>query len=247
MYYAYRRLSLLKKNIETDEIKLSIIKKDFNYDYLISEMKNIGYNYSCIIDGNPGSPYKENVNYFVSHNCIFSKFPIKNCKGFSLPGNRSFMICNIEDFTIVNFHGEVSINKSNKTLEKNGLLPKGPYENILKLEINLIILYLITNYSKENIIFVGDFNYPYVNIKKYKYYGRFETASPEKIYEKLFMFFTDTSRYDMQKRITNFNAFTATDFIFVNNNIKENYNYKSGIFYSNLSDHYPIYCDFSKK
>ena len=237
----------IKKNIEIDEININNIKKKFNYDYLISEMKNIGYKYSCIIDGNPGIPYKENVNYFITHNCIFSKFPIKKYEVFILKGNRSFMICNIENFTIVNFHGEVNINKSNKILEKNGLLPKGPYENILKLEINLIILYLINNYLKENIIFVGDFNYPYVNIKKYKYYDRFKSDSPEKIYEKLFMFFKDTCNYDIQKRITNFNAFTATDFIFVNNNIDKNYNYKCGILYVNLSDHYPVYCDFSKK
>lgn len=237
----------IKNKIETDETKISIIKKDFNYGYLISEMKNIGYNYYYIIDGNPGIPYKQNVNYFVSHNCIFSKFPIKSCKGFSLPGNRSFMICNIEDFTIVNFHGEVSIDKSNKNLEKNGFPPKGPYENILKLQINLILLHLILNYSKENIILLGDFNYPYISIKKYKYYGRFESASPENIYKKLFMFFKDTSKYDMQKRITNFNAFTATDFIFINNNTEKNYNYRSSIFYINLSDHYPVYCDFSKK
>ena len=237
----------VKNSIETDEITISVIKKNFNYKYLISEMKNIGYNYCCIIDGNPGMSYKDNMNYFVSHNCIFSKYPIKNYKGFSLPGNRSFMVCEIEDFIIVNFHGEVSLNKNNKTLEKNGLPPKGLYENLLKLQINLILLFLIENYLNSNIIFTGDFNYPYVSITKYKYYGRFNLFTPEKIYERLFMYFTDSSKYDIQKRITNFNAFTATDFIFINNKLKEKYKYNSGIIYVNLSDHYPVYCDFIKK
>jgi endonuclease/exonuclease/phosphatase family metal-dependent hydrolase len=235
----------VKHSIEKDEITYNEIKKDFNYNYLISEMKNIGYNYFYIIDGNPGYSYKS-IQYFVDHNCIFSKYPIKNSKGFSLPGNRSFMICEIEDFIIINFHGEVSINKSNKNLEKNGLPPKGPYKNILKLQIDLILLFLI-NYSLSNIIFTGDFNYPYVPILKHKYYSRFKEFTPDEIYKRLFMFFTDTYKYDMQKRITNFNAFTATDFIFINNNLNKKYNYTSDIVYINLSDHFPVYCEFNKK
>lgn len=234
----------IKEIVESNEINMNVIEKDLNYKYLLSKMADIGYKYSFIIDGNPGKITQSDSQYFISHIGIFSKILMQNCKGFSVPGNRSFMICEINNFTIINFHGEVSSNKTNKNLENNRLPLSGPYNNILKLEINLILVYLAMNYSKNNIIFAGDFNYPYKTITKYTKYKRFKSISPENMYKDFLNYFHDTCDLDIQKRITNFNAFTATDFIFANNSIKKTYIYESKILYTDLSDHYPVYCDF---
>ena len=153
----------------------------------------------------------------------------------------------IVNFVIVNFHGEVKKLKKNVQINKNGLNPVGPYNNILKLQLNLILLYLFYYHSKSNIIFLGDFNYPYKTILKYKKYKRFSKPSPEEIYENICLYFKDTTKYDIQKRITNFSSFTSTDFIFINNIMIKNYNYSGNVIYTNLSDHYPVYCDFYRK
>lgn len=236
----------IKRKVLVDQIKISEIKKDFNYEYLNMKMKKLGYNYSFIVDGAPGIIESGKYDYFAAHNAIYSKYPIQNPSGFSLPGNRSFMVCDIEDFTIVNFHGEVRKSKTNFQLEKNGLNPKGPYDSILKLQINLILLYLAYYHSTSNIVFAGDFNYPYETILKYKKYKRFDKPTPEEVYEQLFLFFKDTTKYDIQKRITNFSSFTSTDFIFVNKELREKYKYKGSVIYTDISDHFPVYCDIYK-
>lgn len=211
----------IKRKMEEDEIEYNEIKKDCNYEYMLGKMKEIGYGYSCIIDGNPGMASTEDKEYFMSHNAIFSKLPITDYEAFSLPGNRSFMVCNINDFIIVNFHGEVSTKKTNKMLEKNNLDPTGPYGNLLQLEINLMLIYLGYYHSTSNIVFAGDFNYSYETIKKYTKYLRFSEIKAEDIYKDFLLFFHDTNEYDLQKRITNFNSFNATDFIFINDEIKK--------------------------
>ena len=113
--------------------------------------------------------------------------------------------------------------------------------------MNLVLYILATKYSKYPIIIAGDFNYPYKTIKKYKYYKRFNKYPPEDVYKYFLQYFIDSDNYDLQKRITNFNTWSATDFIFINkqfNNLYKNFGYIKKI---NISDHYPVYMDFIEK
>jgi len=241
---------LYKNHLNEDIDDYSEISK-CNFSYIVDEFKKIGYEYSFISNTNLSS-YQRSKNqseYFYLANAIFSKINFDYEKSFLLPTNRNFicvkiMIDNIP-ILIYNTHLEF-VRRGVVNYLKHKLNPKGPENNVYNLQINLLLLDILINCKKhntKNVIVCGDFNKPYYEIDSIEEI-RWIYEDIKNNFYYFNKFFKDTSKD--RNKITNLTQENQTDFIFTTKNLLEHFfitNHQ--ILKSDLSDHYPIICDFS--
>jgi hypothetical protein len=69
---------------------------ELNYDYLISEMEKIGYQYCALVNPNQSFNYDPPENcYLIEAIAIFSRFPIIKSKSYRLPNGKAVIISKI--------------------------------------------------------------------------------------------------------------------------------------------------------
>jgi endonuclease/exonuclease/phosphatase family metal-dependent hydrolase len=219
----------IKKNI-----MYSDIKHEYNFKYLVSEMKKIGYEYSAISNSIIDHQYSvsnKKIDYYVLGNAVFSKTKFEK-EIYHLPDNRSAIVSFFKEkdysYIVINTHLEFS----NKHKDETKLMEKYGNSMIKRIQVNAVlklINLMITKYKTDNVFLVGDLNsilhqYPLSLLKK-------------KFHE-----------YKLINPLTNLSCKTVTDYILLNKKSKKNiyvFDYRN--LYIPLSDHLPIYMDFIYK
>jgi endonuclease/exonuclease/phosphatase family metal-dependent hydrolase len=225
---------LFEKEINIDITNYDEIKK-LNFEYINSEMKKLGYSYSCIADINHGK-FSENEprSYFMLCNAIYSKLPILEEKIFQLFINRNIVSVKIKynnkDIWILNTHSAYYSEQTPETIAlKKDLV-------VLQFET---IKYIIENEflknSEKNLIFCGDFN---INFFKKGHNYRYKNY--DEIKKLMLEHFNNSFKVNLP---TNFSQNDQTDFILINKNSQLIPRYNL-VVYSTISDHFPIFTDF---
>ena len=229
------------------------IKNNLNFKYLTDEMNKIGYKYSYIV--NTQHSYKpipaDYEEYFILGNAIFSKIPIKNVKGYKLPGNRAFIECiiniNNKDVLLYTTHLDYFRKLKIKELINNNFNKTGPFNNITNLQLDLLVLHILDTMNKYkiyNVILCGDFNKQYIPSLDNK--NRKLTFLNFNLLLNFFkdsynICYPDIKTYN-KKRITNFSRHNTTDYIFISKYFSLKID-KCKIIKTDISDHYPVMID----
>ena len=219
---------ITKENIKTDIKDLEYIRNNFNFEYLNTLMKSIGYEYKVISNTQYGHFMENSDNtYYYSANGIYSKIPIiKNTTYEYKFLNRNLIVIDIKWnnklIKIFNCHWSKH-NGTSIELQKMGIK-----EDILIIQANAIYN-LILEHKKEtnNIILCGDFN---TNIFK-------NNDNISILYKNNFI------NTNFSNITTNFKQCIVTDFIMLlkNSSLKSVY---SNIITTNISDHNGVLTDF---
>ena len=215
------------KNINKN-IKVSSLDS-YNYKFLTQKMKEIGYQYSALVNNIIGETYfPEKKEYYVLGNGIFSKIPFEK-EIFHLTGNRSAILAFFKtkyiNYIIINTH----IEYGNPRMFNTEKLKKNTgFEDIRLLQVQQILdicNYATDKYKTKNIFLSGDFN---DNYKSKRLSEIFKTFVSLKI-----------------NKNTNIFSKNTTDFICPSKNTLKNifvFNYDA--IFAPLSDHLPIFLDF---
>jgi len=218
---------IIDKNINKN-VKVSSLDS-YNFKFLIKKMKEIGYQYSALVNNIIGDNYfLEKKNYYVLGNGIFSKIPFEK-EIFNLTGNRSAILAFFKtkdiNYIIINTH----IEYSNPRIFNTEKLKKNTgFEDIRLLQVEQILEiynYAIEKYKTKNIFLSGDFNDTYKSKRLSKIFNTFVSLRINKN--------------------TNIYTKSTTDFICPSKNTLKNifvFNYDA--IFSPLSDHLPIFLDF---
>ena len=218
---------IFDKNINKN-IKVTSLDS-YNYKFLVQKMKEIGYQYSALVNNIIGESYfLQKKDYYVIGNGIFSKIPFEK-EIFYLTGNRSAILAFFKtkdmNYIIINTHIEYS-NPRIFNIEK--LKKNTGYEDIRLLQIQEILEicnYAIEKYKTKNIFLSGDFNGTFIS-------KRLSEISKTFISLKM-------------NKNTNIFSRNTTDFICPSKNTLKNifiFNYDA--IFAPLSDHLPIFLDF---
>ena len=201
----------------------------YNYKFLTQKMKEIGYQYSALVNNIIGETYfPEKKEYYVLGNGIFSKIPFEK-EIFHLTGNRSAILAFFKtkdiNYIIINTH----IEYGNPRMFNTEKLKKNTgFEDIRLLQVQQILdicNYATDKYKTKNIFLSGDFN---DNYKSKRLSEIFKTFVSLKI-----------------NKNTNIFSKNTTDFICPSKNTLKNifvFNYDA--IFAPLSDHLPIFLDF---
>jgi endonuclease/exonuclease/phosphatase family metal-dependent hydrolase len=225
---------LFDKEINEDITDFDEIRK-LNFEYINSEMKKLGYSYSCIANTNNGNfSSNEPRSYFTLCNAIYSKLPILEEKIFQLFINRNIVSIKInynnKDIWILNTHSAYFSDTTPETISLNTDLVVLQFKTIKYIIENEFL-----NKMYKNLIFCGDFNINFFrknNNYRYKNYDEIKSTMLEH--------FNNSFKIILP---TNFSQNDQTDFILINKNshIYPKYNL---VVYSTISDHFPIFTDF---
>jgi len=225
---------VLDKPINEDITDYDEIRK-INFEYFNSEMKKLGYLYSCIADTNQGK-FSENEprSYFMLCNGIYSKLPILEEKIFQLFVNRNIVSIKVnhnnKDIWILNTHSAYYPEETPETIAMK--------KNLVILQFETI-KYIIENEflykTYKNLIFCGDFN---INFFKKGHNYRYKNY--DVIKNLMLEYFNNSFKINLP---TNFSQNDQTDFILISKNSSLVPKY-SLIVYSTLSDHFPLFTDF---
>jgi len=218
---------IIDKNISKN-IKVTSLDT-YNYKFLNQKMKEIGYQYSALVNNIAGESYfLEKKDYYVIGNGIFSKIPFEK-EIFYLTGNRTAILAlfNTKDmkYIVINTHIEYSNPKifNTEKLKKNT-----GFEDIRLLQVQQILEicdYATEKYKTKNIFLSGDFNDNFKSKRLSKIFNTFVSLKMNK----------NTNIYGKK----------TTDFICPSKNILKNifiFNYDA--IFAPLSDHLPIFLDF---
>jgi endonuclease/exonuclease/phosphatase family metal-dependent hydrolase len=217
------------ESIEKDIDDYEYIRNNFNFEYFNELMEKIGYKYKVISSCQNGNFLtNEHRNYYYLGNAIYSKYPLINSQVYQYNFmNRNFIVSSVKYknrlFNIVNVHWEYF---------------KDDNDNLM-YQTKLLIDKLKELYYLKNIILCGDFN---INLLKKRDGKRYVD------WEKKTFFITQNtgtfySAYKISKA-TNFSQGDTTDYILVSKkNILKCVN--SNIIETDISDHYPVYADFT--
>ena len=216
-----------EKNINKNT-KVSSLKS-YNYKFLTQKMREIGYQYSAVVNNIIGETYfLEKKEYYVLGNGLFSKIPFEK-EIFHLTGNRSAILAFFKtkemNYIVINTHIEYA---NPRIFDTEKLKKNTGFEDIRLLQVQQILE--ICNYSTEkyktkNIFLSGDFNETYKSKRLSEIFKTFVSLKINK----------------------NTNIFTksTTDFICPSKNTLKNifvFNYDA--IFAPLSDHLPIFLDF---
>jgi endonuclease/exonuclease/phosphatase family metal-dependent hydrolase len=218
---------IIDKNINKNT-KVSSLDS-YNYKFLIQKMREIGYQYSAVVNNIIDKTYLlEKQEYYVLGNGIFSKIPFEK-EIFNLTGNRSAILAFFKtkemNYIVINTHIEYA-NPRIFNVEK--LKKNTGFEDIRLLQVQQILEicnYAMDKYKTKNIFLCGDFNESY---KSKRLSEIFKTFVSLKIKKNTNIFFKNT-----------------TDFICPSKNTLKNifvFNYDA--IFAPLSDHLPIFLDF---
>jgi len=218
---------IIDKNINKN-IKVSSLDS-YNYKFLTQKMKEIGYQYSALLNNIIGESYfLEKKNYYVLGNGIFSKIPFEK-EIFNLTGNRSAILAFFKtkdiNYIVINTHIEYA---NPRIFDTEKLKKNTGFEDIRLLQVQQILEicnYAIEKYKTENIFLSGDFNDNHFSKRLSEIFNKFVSLK-------------------MHKN-TNIFSKNTTDFICPSKNTLKNifiFNYDA--IYAPLSDHLPIFLDF---
>jgi endonuclease/exonuclease/phosphatase family metal-dependent hydrolase len=221
-------------NVKNDIDDYDAIQK-MNFEYINSEMKKLGYSYSCVASANQGKfSINEPRSYYMLCNAIYSKLPILEEKIFQLFINRNIVSIKVhfnkKDIWVLNTH---SAYFSENTPESSSLK-----KDMIVLQFETI-KYIIENEflqkSHNNLIFCGDFN-----INFFKKNNNYRYKNYDAIKNLMLSHFNNSFKSILT---TNFSQNDQTDFILVSK-LSSLYTRYSLVYYSTLSDHFPIFTDF---
>ncbi len=217
---------IIDKNINKN-IKVSSLDS-YNYKFLTQKMKEIGYQYSALVNNIISETYfLKKIDYYALGNGIFSRIPFEK-EIFYLTGNRTAILAFFKtkdiNYLVINTHIECS----QKNFDTDKLKKNTGYEDIILLQVKQILEicnYAIDKYKTKNIFLSGDFNNTY---KSKKLSEIFKTFISLKI-----------------NKNTNIFSKNTTDFICPSKNTLKNifiFNYDA--IFAPLSNHLPIFLDF---
>jgi endonuclease/exonuclease/phosphatase family metal-dependent hydrolase len=215
------------KNINKT-VKVSSLDS-YNYKFLNQKMKEIGYQYSAVVNNIIGETYfLQKRDYYVLGNGIFSRIPFEK-EIFYLTGNRTAILAFFKTkdihYIVINTHIEYS---NPKIFNTEKLKKDTGYEDIRLLQVKKIMEicnYAIDKYKTKNIFLSADFNDTYKSKRLSEIFKAFISLR-------------------MNKN-TNIFGKKTTDFICPSKNTLKNifiFNYDA--IFAPLSDHLPIFLDF---
>jgi len=217
---------IIDKNINKN-VKVSSLDS-YNYKFLNQKMKEIGYQYSALVNNIIGETYfLKKIDYYVLGNGIFSRIPFEK-EIFYLTGNRSVILAFFKtkdiNYIVINTH----IEYSQKIFDIDKLKKDTGFEDIRLLQVKQILEicnYAIDKYKTKNIFLSGDFNDTYKS----------------KILSEIFKTFISLRI----NKNTNIFGKKTIDFICPSKNTLKNifiFNYDA--IFAPLSDHLPLFLDF---
>lgn len=197
---------------------------------LVDAMNKLGFNHYYLTNSNYDldSFSNQNIDYFILANAIFTKHPIVKSYSYGLLDNRSVQLVKLSFkniyINVINTHIEWDKNKVSRFSDTM---------NVLDVQISQL---LDIFYFSDCITFVtGDFNGNIINDNKYQYLWN-------SIYDIVpsndFPYFTGLNSRDV------------IDFVFTLSNpytqkLKPVMSKSNNIVFSDVSDHYPVFCPFS--
>jgi endonuclease/exonuclease/phosphatase family metal-dependent hydrolase len=224
----------IKEEIINDINDYDEIRK-INFEYINNEMKKLGYIYSCIGDANQGKfSINEPRSYYMLCNAIYSKLPILEEKIFQLFINRNIISVKVnynnKDIWILNTHSAYFNEDTSESISLKKDMVVLQFETIKYIVENEFL-----NNSYKNLIFCGDFN---INLFEKKNNYRYKNY--DSIKNLMLAHFNNSFRTSLT---TNFSQNDQTDFILISkvSSIRPTH---SLVYYSTISDHFPIFTDF---
>jgi len=210
-------------------IKVSNVKENYNFKFLVKKMKEIGYKYCSIANNVVGEIYyKQNPkDYYVLANAIFSKNKFDQ-EIYLLTGNRSAMVSHFANnnfnYIVINTH----IEYSKKNFNQNRLKKEFNDEDIRSIQVKELLQLaenMKSKYNTKNVFLCGDFNAPYNH----------------KVLKPLFKNFISLKT----SKATNLYGKITTDFIAPSKETMRNiFIFEYDSLDAKLSDHLPVFMDF---